>query len=64
MFVLPAHQGAGLGKWMMECVMAHPDLQGLRRMMLVTSDAHGFYARSGFAASAHPERIMERIGQA
>jgi GNAT superfamily N-acetyltransferase len=60
-FVLPAHQGAGLGKWMMECVMAHPDLQGLRRMMLVTSDAHGLYARLGFGASRHPERIMEKL---
>jgi GNAT superfamily N-acetyltransferase len=63
-FVLPAHQGAGLGKWMMQCVMAHPDLQGLRRMMLVTSDAHGLYARLGFGASRHPERIMEKIGKA
>jgi GNAT superfamily N-acetyltransferase len=63
-FVLPEHQGAGLGKWMMQCVMAHPDLQGLRRMMLVTSDAHGLYARHGFAASKHPERIMERIAKA
>ncbi|SAL65303.1 N-acetyltransferase GCN5 [Caballeronia peredens] len=62
-FVLPEHQGAGLGKWMIECVMAHPDLQGLRRMMLVTSDAHGLYARHGFAPSAHPERIMERVGK-
>ena len=61
-FVLPGHQGAGLGKWMMQCVMAHPDLQGLRRMMLVTSDAHGLYVRHGFAASAHPERIMEKVG--
>ena len=63
-FVLPEHQGAGLGKWMMQCVMAHPDLQGLRRMMLVTSDAHGLYARFGFRASAHPERIMEKITKA
>ncbi|WP_250474045.1 GNAT family N-acetyltransferase [Caballeronia sp. GAFFF1] len=61
-FVLPERQGAGLGKWMIECVMAHPDLQGLRRMMLVTSDAHGLYARFGFRTSAHPERIMEKTG--
>jgi GNAT superfamily N-acetyltransferase len=59
-FVLPAHQGAGLGKWLIECLMAHPDLQGLRRLMLVTSDAHGLYAPFGFHAAAHPERIMER----
>ncbi|MDR5762736.1 GNAT family N-acetyltransferase [Caballeronia sp. LZ035] len=63
-FVLPAHRGAGLGVWLIDCVMAHPDLQGLRRMMLVTSDAHRLYARHGFAASAHPERIMEKIGRA
>ncbi|MDR5857633.1 GNAT family N-acetyltransferase [Caballeronia sp. LZ062] len=62
-FVLPARQGAGLGKWMMECVMSHPDLQRLRRMMLVTSDAHGLYARFGFRASAHPERIMEKTAK-
>ncbi|WP_244816367.1 GNAT family N-acetyltransferase [Caballeronia sp. Lep1P3] len=61
-FVLPEHQGAGLGTWMMQCVLAHPDLQGLRRMMLVTSDAHGLYARFGFHAPAHPERIMEKTG--
>ncbi|WP_277183686.1 GNAT family N-acetyltransferase [Caballeronia sp. BR00000012568055] len=60
-FVLPEHQGAGLGTWMMECVMAHPELQALRRMMLVTSGAHGLYARFGFKASAHPERIMEKV---
>jgi GNAT superfamily N-acetyltransferase len=60
-FVLPEHQGAGLGTWMMECVMAHPELQALRRMILVTSDAHGLYARFGFKASAHPERIMEKV---
>ncbi|WP_250500774.1 GNAT family N-acetyltransferase [Caballeronia sp. GAWG1-5s-s] len=63
-FVLPERQGAGLGKWMIECVMAHPDLQGLRRMMLVTSDAHGLYEHFGFRASAHPERIMEKIAKA
>jgi GNAT superfamily N-acetyltransferase len=62
-FVLPAHQGAGLGKWMMTCIMAHPDLQGLRRMMLVTSDAHALYARHGFGAPAHPERIMEKVAK-
>jgi GNAT superfamily N-acetyltransferase len=60
-FVLPEHQGAGLGQWMMECVFAHPDLQGLRRMMLVTSTAHGLYERYGFGAPKHPERIMEKV---
>jgi GNAT superfamily N-acetyltransferase len=63
-FVLPTHQGVGLGTWLIGCVMAHPDLQDLRRMMLVTSDAHALYARHGFSASAHPERIMEKTGRA
>ena len=40
-FVLPEHQGRGLGVWLMESVLAHPDLQGLRRVILATADAHG-----------------------
>jgi GNAT superfamily N-acetyltransferase len=55
-YVLESHRGRGLGKWLMETVMAHPDLQGLRRFQLVTRDAHGLYARHGFAASESPER--------
>jgi GNAT superfamily N-acetyltransferase len=58
-YVLETHQGRGLGKWLIETVMAHPDLQGLRRFQLVTRDAHGLYSRHGFAAPAHPERHME-----
>ncbi len=41
--------------------MAHSDVQGLRRMMLMTSDVHGLYARFGFGPSAHPERVMEKV---
>ncbi|MDR5739266.1 MULTISPECIES: GNAT family N-acetyltransferase [unclassified Caballeronia] len=63
-FVLPEHQRGGLGTWMIECIMAHPALQGLRRMMLVTLDAHGVYERFGFEAPRHPERIMEKISRA
>ena len=58
-YVLETHQGRGLGKWLIETVMTHPDLQGLRRFQLVTRDAHGLYSRHGFAAPAHPERHME-----
>jgi len=58
-FILDSHQGRGLGKWLMECVMAHPELQGLRRWTLVTADAHGLYTPHGFQAPAHPERHME-----
>ena len=58
-YVLESHRGGGLGKWLIETVMAHPDLQGLRRFQLVTRDAHGLYSRHGFAGPRHPERYME-----
>jgi GNAT superfamily N-acetyltransferase len=58
-FVLPSRQRDGLGTWLMECVMAHPDLQGLRKMMLTTSSAHTLYARFGFVVPANPEKLME-----
>lgn len=58
-FVLEAHRGQGLSKWLMEVIMAHPDLQGLRRMMLATRDAHALYRQYGFAALGSPDRLME-----
>ena len=58
-YVLEMHRGRGLGKWLIETVMAHPDLQGLRRFQLVTRDAHGLYSRHGFAAPSSPDRHME-----
>ena len=58
-FVVEAHRGRGLSKWMMECVLAHPDLQGLRRLTLATRDAHGLYARFGFAPPKNPAVWME-----
>ena len=58
-FILESHQGQGLGKWLMEIVIAHPELQGLRRWNLATRDAHSLYARHGFAALAKPESYME-----
>jgi GNAT superfamily N-acetyltransferase len=57
-YVLPGHRGHGLGKWLIECVRAHPELQGLRRWMLATRDAHGLYAQFGFTP-VEPERFME-----
>jgi GNAT superfamily N-acetyltransferase len=59
-FVLPRHRGRGLSRWMMEALTTHPALDGLRRWMLVTRDAHGLYAGFGFEPLAHPERVMER----
>lgn len=58
-FVLPAHRGQGLSKRLVEAVTTHPDLQGLRRWLLVTADAHGLYAQYGFEPVAAPKRFME-----
>ena len=58
-YVLENYQGRGLGKWMVEFVMTHPELQGLRRFQLVTRDAHGLYSRFGFKTPINPERHME-----
>jgi GNAT superfamily N-acetyltransferase len=59
-FILDAYRGLGLGKWLMECIAAHPELQGLRRWMLATRDAHGLYRQTGFTELADPARFMER----
>jgi GNAT superfamily N-acetyltransferase len=58
-FVLPSHRGRGLSHWLMECIVSHPDLQGLRRWMLATQDAHGLYRQFGFTELKAPERWME-----
>lgn len=63
-FVLPAHRGRGLSKWLMRFISAHPELQGLRRWSLVTRDAHGLYAQHGFAPLANPDRYMEKLDPA
>ena len=60
-YVLEDHRGRGLGKWLIETVMAHPDLQGLRRFSLVTRDAHGLYAPFGFMPLPEPARYMEIV---
>ena len=58
-YVLPEHRGRGLSKWLMEEVMTHPDLQGLRRWILLTSDAHGLYEKYGWKKIAKPDLYME-----
>ncbi len=58
-FVLEAHRGLGLGLWLMECILAHPDLRELRRWMLASTTARGLYARLGFSPISAPERFME-----
>src|SRR5678815_3351190 len=47
-FIIEEYRGRGLSKWLMEVIMSHPDLQGLRRMILATKDAHGLYKQFGF----------------
>ena len=58
-YVLQAHRGQGLSKRMVQALTAHAALQGLRRMLLITRDAHGLYAKFGFKALAAPDRFME-----
>ena len=58
-YVLEEHRRQGLSKRLVETIQAHPDLQGLRRFMLATKDAHGLYAQFGFKPVAAPERLME-----
>lgn len=59
-FILDAHRGKGLSKWLMEEIVAQPDLQNLRRFVLVTKDAHGLYEQFGFDAISHPDDYMEK----
>lgn len=58
-FVLSEYRGHGLSKWLMEAMLEHPDLQGLRRWVLATKDAHGLYSQFGFHGLKFPERWME-----
>ncbi len=58
-FILPEFRGLGLSKWLMQTIIAHPDLQGLRRWSLATADAHGLYAQFGFTPLSRTERWME-----
>jgi GNAT superfamily N-acetyltransferase len=60
-YVLSERRGQGLGRWLIECVMDHPRLAGLRRFSLVTRDAHGLYSQFGFGPLAHPDRHMEIV---
>lgn len=60
-FVLASERGRGVGKRLMECIVSHPELQGLRRWTLFTRDAHGLYRQYGFGAPRYPERLMERM---
>lgn len=60
-FIHEDYRGRGLGKWLMETVKSHPDLQGLRRWVLATHDAHGLYKQYGFTSLENPHNWMEII---
>lgn len=59
-FVLSEYRGQGLSKWLMQVIVDHPELQGLRRWVLATKDAHGLYAQFEFSELRHPDRWMEK----
>ena len=59
-FISPEHRGRGLSKWLMEVILGHPELQGFRRWVLATKDAHELYRKFGFQDLRRPERWMER----
>jgi GNAT superfamily N-acetyltransferase len=59
-FIIDEYRGRGLSKWLMEAIVSHPDLQGLRRWVLATRDAHTLYEKFGFHELVHPDRWMER----
>ena len=60
-FIVEAQRGRGLGDWLVESILLHPQLQGLRRVALITRDAGPLYARHGFAAPAEPSGYMEIV---
>lgn len=60
-FVLDSERGKGLGKWLVEIIVSHPELQGLRRWVLATKDAHELYSRVGFTDLIQPQRWMEKF---
>lgn len=60
-YILEEYRGRGLATWLMECILQHPKLQGLRRWSLVTRDAHGLYKQFGFGPLARPEGYMEKV---
>lgn len=60
-YILEEYQGQGLGEWLLNCVLEHPNLQGLKRFSLMTIDKQNFYNRFGFKPLHFPERHMEKL---
>ena len=59
-FIVESARGKGLSKWLMECILMYPQLQGLRNFCLMTQDAHTLYARYGFKNIPKPENFMAK----
>lgn len=62
-FILEPFRGQGLGQWLVEVIVSHPELQGLRKWTLATADAHGLYRKFGFTEARYPSRYMEKWGE-
>ena len=62
-FIIASCRGKGLGKWLMQCIMSHPDVKALKKLMLATTDAHSLYTQYGFTQLRHPEWVMERYNR-
>lgn len=60
LYIIEDYRGQGLSKWLMECILANPELQNLRSWMLATKDAHGLYEKYGFKKLEDPSRYMKR----
>ncbi len=58
-YIIDGYRGKGLSKWLMETIMCYPELQGLRRWILLTGDAHGLYRQFGWTDIADPSKWME-----
>jgi len=59
-FIIEEYRGRGLSKWLMDCIINHPDIKELRAWMLATKDAHALYEKFGFKPLDEPERYMKR----
>ena len=60
-FILPEYRKLGLSKWLMDIITNHSDLQGVRRFMLATNDAHALYSKYGFEQIGSPELFMQKV---
>ncbi|MEL6194720.1 MAG: GNAT family N-acetyltransferase [Bacteroidota bacterium] len=60
-YVDESEQGNGVGKWLIKCILSHPELEAVGRWMLLTNDAHGLYQKFGFRELLKPETVMERV---